>query len=415
MSAVTATTRTARATTAVLGLTLTIVLALVAAPPAGAAPTKPVIDSGSPHARIVNGAVAAEGSWPFIVSIRQAADNSHHCGGSVIAPNVILTAAHCATERGTLTALQPGSIYVVAKQVRLDATTGERLRVARVLIHPQYQLGTFNADAALLFLSDRTTAPSVALATTAFESSVLANGVTEWTAGWGAIAAWTKAADGSIVGYRQTNQLMEARLAVYTADACNTAYNAGTFWPQWDLCVGSPPVSTCNGDSGGPHVVQSSDGSWVQIGVTSIGIPLANADGTVGFCRGHSGITRAAVIADWAIQSSRAFNAGALPNTGAQRDATAPVLRLAGHKARTRHAFRVRYVVRDNSGESAETLVIKRAGRVIVRRVTGFGPATGSAWTIRVPGLRRGTYRIELQSRDRAGNVSRVVAKLRVR
>jgi hypothetical protein len=72
-------------------------------------------------------------------------------------------------------------------------------------------------------------------------------------------------------------------------------------------------------------------------------------------------------------------------------------------------------VVRDNSGESAETLVIKRAGRVIVRRVTRFGPATGSAWTIRVPGLRRGTYRVELQSRDRAGNVSRVVANLRVR
>jgi elastase-1 len=377
-----------------------------------------MIDSGSPHARIVNGAVAAEGSWPFIVSIRQAADNSHHCGGSVIAPNVILTAAHCATERGTLTALQPGSIYVVAKQVRLDATTGERLRVARVLIHPQYQLGTFNADAALLFLSDRTTAPSVALATTAFESSVLANGVTEWTAGWGAIAAWTKAADGSIVGYRQTNQLMEARLAVYTADACNTAYNAGTFWPQWDLCVGSPPVSTCNGDSGGPHVVQAANGTWQQIGVTSFTLFTNDASGNQWAClKNFAAVQRVAAIRDWIFATARGNGAAASADAGTQLgDFTAPSLTLKAHKAKARHAFRITYKVIDNSKVSAETLVIKKGARTVAVAKTAFGAADGKAYSIRVKGLRKGTYQLQLTSRDKAGNVSRVMfAKLRVK
>jgi secreted trypsin-like serine protease len=396
---------------------LAAALALVFVAAADAAPTKPLADSSQRHARIVNGSVAAEGSWPFIVSIRESSDNGHHCGGSVIAPNLILTAAHCAVERGTLTPLSPASIYVVAKQTRLDATTGERLRVAKIVVHPQYQLGTFNADAALLFLADQTTAPPIALATTAFETSVLAGGIKEWTAGWGSTSSWTQGANGSISGVSNPNTLMEAQLNVYTADQCNTAYNAGTFWPQWDLCVGDPPTGTCNGDSGGPHVVQAADGSWVQIGVTSIGIPLRNADGTMSYCRGHSGITRAAVLADWAIAEAQAYNAGTTTNTGTQqRDTAAPALRLAAHKARARHSFKIRYTVRDNSGESAETLVIKRGGRIVVRLSTRFGPATGSTWTFRVKGLRRGTYRIELRSQDRAGNVSRVaVAKLRVR
>lgn len=45
--------------------------------------------------RIVGGDDAQVGQFPHQVSLRQL--SSHICGGSIIAPQIILTAAHCVT------------------------------------------------------------------------------------------------------------------------------------------------------------------------------------------------------------------------------------------------------------------------------------------------------------------------------
>lgn len=48
--------------------------------------------------RIINGQAADVAAYPFLVSIRQFEDGFFaHCGGSVLRPNVVLTAAHCVT------------------------------------------------------------------------------------------------------------------------------------------------------------------------------------------------------------------------------------------------------------------------------------------------------------------------------
>ena len=60
--------------------------------------------------------------------------------------------------------------------------------------------------------------------------------------------------------------------------------------------------------------------------------------------------------------------------------------------------------------------MIKKGRRTVAVVKTAFGAADGSSFTIRVKGLRKGTYTMQLSSRDKAGNVSRVYrAKLRVR
>ncbi|XP_075438994.1 chymotrypsinogen B-like [Ascaphus truei] len=46
------------------------------------------------HARIVNGQNAVSGSWPWQVSL-QNQTGFHFCGGSLINPNWIISAAHC--------------------------------------------------------------------------------------------------------------------------------------------------------------------------------------------------------------------------------------------------------------------------------------------------------------------------------
>jgi secreted trypsin-like serine protease len=401
--------RTARHITAAAALALAIV------PAAQAATEKPVVDTNSRHARIINGAYAADGSWPFIVSLRSASTGGHFCGGSVIAPNLILTAAHCVTQPRTTAKVAPNGIYVVAKQTRLNQGTGEVLRVASIVTHPSYQPGTFTADAALLFLSNRTTAPAVGLADYTFETAALNAGVTEWTAGWGSTTPNLPNNGG--YGATYTNQLIQTALNIYTPAACNAYYGGGNF-TNWNLCVGRTDSTFCNGDSGGPHVVQAANGTWQQIGVTSFTLFTNDASGNQWAClKNFAAVQRVAAIRDWIFATARGNGAAASADAGTQLgDFTAPSLTLKAHKAKARHAFRITYTVVDNSKVSAETLVIKKGARTVAVAKTAFGAADGKAYSIRVKGLRKGTYQLQLTSRDKAGNVSRVMfAKLRVK
>jgi secreted trypsin-like serine protease len=404
--------RTARHIAAATALALAIVPAAQAA---SADSAKPVVDTNPAHARIINGSVAADGSWPFIVSLRSASTGGHFCGGTVIAPNLILTAAHCVTQPKTAIKVSPSSLYVVAKQTRLNQGTGETLRVASIVTHPSYQPGVFSGDAALLFLSSRTTAPPIALADYAFETSALNVGAWEWTAGWGSTTPNQPNNGGYGASY--PNSLMQTALHIYTPAACNTYYGVTSF-TNWNLCVGNTNSTFCNGDSGGPHVVQAADGTWRLIGITSFTLFSSDAAGNQWACqKNYAAVERVAAITDWIIATARSGGATASADTGSQLgDFTAPSLTLKAQKAKAKHAFKVIYTVLDNSKVSAETLIVKKGARTVAVSRTAFGSATGGRYSIRIRGLAKGTYQLRLTSRDKAGNVSRVyVAKLRVK
>lgn len=194
---------------------LALAASLIAAvPTAGAATAKPVAAtitppqtvSATPTARtprIIGGTVVPDGGWPWIVSIRRSADDGLQCGGSVIASDLILTAAHCiyGFDRQLL---PPGGLYVVAKQRQLQPITGEVRQVAKIVLHPAWENQTYGGDAALLFLKGNTSAPAIKMADLPFEASALNNGSIDWAAGWGSTAVWRRVGEQPPIVSRST-------------------------------------------------------------------------------------------------------------------------------------------------------------------------------------------------------------------
>lgn len=93
--------------------------------------------------RIIGGREAAKGRWPWQVVIMNH-DLDPFCGGTLITPQFVLTAAHCVRRR----------LYVRAGEHDLMSEEGpeQQVRVEQVFKHPEYDPETVDNDIALLRL-----------------------------------------------------------------------------------------------------------------------------------------------------------------------------------------------------------------------------------------------------------------------
>ena len=158
-------------------------LGLVAVPAANAAsPPSPYVVGGTP---------VAPGGFPYTAYIQAATSiGAATCTGSVIAPTIILTAAHCVFDQGTGVALPAGAFSVVTGTPFVPATPPPPRNVSAVRSYPYYNSSTFQGDAAILVLATPTSAPSIALATTA-QGGLYVAGQPVSYAGWGETVADT--------------------------------------------------------------------------------------------------------------------------------------------------------------------------------------------------------------------------------
>jgi elastase-1 len=204
------------------------------------------------------------------------------CSGTVVAPNLILTAGHCAEDMQTGVANEASGYRVTTGNVDWAASETERQvsGVTRVIVCSCFDRHTAVGDVALLQLSTPTAAPVVTLAASP------GAGTAALLAGWGEEFA----KQGTPV-----EQLRWAQTVVQAPEWCER--EASPFSGASEVCTIDPPArqtGVCYGDSGGPLLVPepSAVGGMVQIGIAS---HVYNECATTG----PSVFTRADAISAW--------------------------------------------------------------------------------------------------------------------
>ncbi|KAG8507229.1 Ovochymase-2, partial [Galemys pyrenaicus] len=213
--------------------------------------------------RIVGGSQVEKGSYPWQVSLKRR--QKHICGGTIISPQWVITAAHCVVNRNSASILN-----VTAGEYDLSyKEPGEQtLSIETIIIHPCFSTKKpMDYDIALLkmagdFNFDQFVRPMcLPEPGERFEAGFICT-----TTGWGRLTE-----KGNL-----PQVLQEVDLPILTQEECVAALLTLTqpISGQTFLCTGFPDGGrdACQGDSGGSLMCQNKKGAWTLAGVTSWGL-----------------------------------------------------------------------------------------------------------------------------------------------
>ncbi|MFN2612505.1 MAG: serine protease [Solirubrobacterales bacterium] len=217
-----------------------------------------------------------------------------YCGGSLIRPRVVLTAAHCVLAPSPY-ATHDGSDDVVLAGATdwTDQAQGFEDRIAAFFVNPGYNGLPGSGDAAILILDNPV--PS------AYATPIKLAGPDEgplWRAGKRAtVSGYGSSSEGG----PSSRVLKSATIPILKDSYCNSVY-PGIFSASTLVCAGFTGGGTdaCQGDSGGPLTVHArgGDGGFVrQVGIVSFGAGCARANAPGAYARVGANPLRAFVQA----------------------------------------------------------------------------------------------------------------------
>ncbi|XP_037828934.1 chymotrypsin-like elastase family member 3B isoform X2 [Kryptolebias marmoratus] len=201
--------------------------------------------------RVVNGKEARPYSWPWQVSLESFYPT---CGGTLIAPNWVLTAAHCIT-------FHTYRVVLAEHDMNREEGPEQSIMVAKMIIHPNWNDNCVSCgnDIALLKLEkSAVVSDKVQPACLPQHGVSLSHDQPCYITGWGRLYC----------GPRATT-LQQALLPVVDHSVCSQSDWWGSSVRATMVCAGGDNKSACHGDSGGPLNCVGKDGRWYVEGVTS--------------------------------------------------------------------------------------------------------------------------------------------------
>jgi trypsin len=209
---------------------------------------------GAEEGRVVGGQRATTSAAPWVVYLT---DDSgfQFCGGTLVAPTKVVTAAHC-------TAAAPDrKIFAVVGRDDKQSKGGRSVAVTKTWVSPTFTSVGNGLDVSVLTLASPVTAATLPLAT-AGDTALYAPATAATIYGWGSTSE-----NGTPSRY-----LLSATVPIRDESYCKAG--ASNYDPSLLTCAGYDDggVDTCQGDSGGPLVAGGK-----LIGITSFGDGCARA------------------------------------------------------------------------------------------------------------------------------------------
>jgi secreted trypsin-like serine protease len=227
--------------------------------------------------RIIGGSVASAQRYPYYTYVKISTEyETSTCGGSLIAPDVVLTAAHCLS----LTYDTP-TIDAFVNSTSKKYSDNEFYRKGiKMVVHPGYNQSPRDRDIGLIFLDSPVVGVPLVKLNRDAAVPISSNPPSATAIGLGEIGGSEVSDDFFPTWFEDAERLMNVQINPISTVSCIKVYGSARIG-EATLCAGGDgEKATCYGDSGGPLLMKGSSAqNDVQIGITAWGPSGCVADG----------------------------------------------------------------------------------------------------------------------------------------